>query len=70
MMQNVVATPATIIATFDDGKIILDRRLYEAKLGALAACNTVSEAVQLFEANKAYLMEHYQVNALIEPERC
>ena len=47
-----------------NGKVTVDRKLYEQKLRTLIDCNTVEEVLELSDNSKNYLEEIYKVPIL------
>ena len=43
----------------EDGKVTLDRKVYEQKLGALMCCKTADEVLELANNATDYLSSHY-----------
>lgn len=56
-----------LLAICKDGKVIIDRRVYEQKLGTLLTCKTRQEVFNLATSCQEYLESHY--NKEINPPR-
>lgn len=48
-----------LIVVCQDGKVIIDRRVYEQKLGTLYSCETKKEVFNLAKSSHKYLCEKY-----------
>lgn len=48
-----------LIAVCEDGKVLIDRRVYEQKLGTLLTCKTRQEVFDLATSCHEYLESNY-----------
>jgi hypothetical protein len=48
-----------LIVVCRDGKVIIDRRVYEQKLGTLSSCETKKEVFNLAKSSHKYLCKMY-----------
>ena len=48
-----------LIVVCEDGSVIIDRRVYEQKLGTLLSCQSKKEVYELAKSCQKYLREHY-----------
>jgi hypothetical protein len=48
-----------LIIVCEDGSVIIDRRVYEQKLGTLLSCQSKKEVYELAKSCQKYLTEHY-----------
>lgn len=55
---------STVTVVCDNGEVIIDRKLYEQKLGTLVSCKTKEEVFQLAKDSKSFLEKHYKTSIL------
>lgn len=49
-----------LIVVCEDGSVIIDRRVYEQKLGTLLSCTSKKQVYELAKSSQHYLEEKYQ----------
>lgn len=57
-----------IVVVCSDGKVMIDRRVYEQKLGTLLSCKTKKEVYQLATDSYDYIKEHYGNKKIYRPK--
>ena len=58
-----------ITAHCSDGKVSMDRRVYEQKLGTLLGCSSAKEVYEFAVSSTKYLEEHYKTKNIVKPVR-
>ncbi len=58
-----------IVVVCNDGKVSMDRRVYEQKLGTLLGCSSSKEIFEIAQSSTSYLEEHYKTKEIVKPVR-
>ena len=53
--------------TYSDGKVSMDKRVYEQKLGTLLGCLSANEAYEVAMSSSRYIKEKYQTDTIVKP---
>lgn len=68
-IQKIENSKNVILAVCKDGKVTMDKKVYEQKLGTLIGCASADEVFEVANSCTNYLKEHYMTENIIRPVR-